>query len=57
MSTATTIVTGIDFVSLPTQDLDRASDFYADVLGLEAVQRLAAAREGRRSAPSSRTAP
>ena len=35
MSTSTTIVTGIDFVSLPTQDLDRASDFYADVLGLE----------------------
>ncbi len=36
MSTATTMITGVDFVSLPTQDLDRARAFYADVLGLEA---------------------
>jgi predicted enzyme related to lactoylglutathione lyase len=35
MSTATSIVTGTDFVSVPTQDLDAAMDFYADVLGLE----------------------
>jgi predicted enzyme related to lactoylglutathione lyase len=35
MSTSTTIVTGVDFVSLPTSDFDRALDFYGDVLGLE----------------------
>jgi predicted enzyme related to lactoylglutathione lyase len=35
MSTATSIVTGTDFVSVPTQDLEAAMDFYADVLGLE----------------------
>ncbi len=32
-------VTGVDFVSVPTQDLDRASAFYVDVVGLEAGQR------------------
>jgi predicted enzyme related to lactoylglutathione lyase len=30
-----TIVTGVDFVSIPTQDLERAIAFYGDVLGLE----------------------
>jgi len=30
------LTTGVDFVSLPTQDLDRAIDFYANVLELEA---------------------
>ena len=30
------LVTGVDFVSLPTQDLERATTFYAGVLGLEA---------------------
>src|SRR4051812_10341654 len=35
MSTAQdTIVTGVDFVSIPTQDLERAVDFYATTLGL-----------------------
>jgi predicted enzyme related to lactoylglutathione lyase len=34
MSTATSIVTGMDFVSVPTQDLDAARAYYADVLGL-----------------------
>jgi catechol 2,3-dioxygenase-like lactoylglutathione lyase family enzyme len=35
MSTApTTLVTGVDFMTLPTQDLDAARAFYADVLGL-----------------------
>jgi uncharacterized protein YndB with AHSA1/START domain/predicted enzyme related to lactoylglutathione lyase len=29
------LVTGVDFVSLPTRDLDRAMDFYGNVLGLE----------------------
>ena len=37
MSTApTTLVTGVDFVTVPTQDLDVARAFYADVLGLPA---------------------
>lgn len=31
----TTPVTGVDFVNVPTTDLDRARAFYADVLGLE----------------------
>jgi predicted enzyme related to lactoylglutathione lyase len=35
MSTTTSLVTGVDFVSVPTTDLDAAMDFYADVLGLE----------------------
>jgi catechol 2,3-dioxygenase-like lactoylglutathione lyase family enzyme len=35
MSTSTSLVTGVDFVSIPTTDLERAIDFYADVLGLE----------------------
>ena len=29
------IVTGVDFVSVPTQDLERAVSFYGDTLGLE----------------------
>jgi predicted enzyme related to lactoylglutathione lyase len=35
MSTSTSSITGVDFVSLPTRDLDAAGDFYANVLGLE----------------------
>ena len=35
MATATSIVTGVDFVSLPTQNIGAAIDFYRDVLGLE----------------------
>jgi predicted enzyme related to lactoylglutathione lyase len=34
MSTSTSIVTGVDFVSVPTQDLEAAMDFYGNVLGL-----------------------
>jgi predicted enzyme related to lactoylglutathione lyase len=34
MSTSTSIVTGVDFVSVPTRDLDAAMDFYGNVLGL-----------------------
>jgi predicted enzyme related to lactoylglutathione lyase len=30
----TTIVTGVDFVSIPTQDLARANEFYGQTLGL-----------------------
>ena len=29
-----TIVTGVDFLSVPTQDLERAVEFYGDKLGL-----------------------
>ena len=31
---APTAVTGVDFVSVPTQDLERATDFYGETLGL-----------------------
>ena len=31
---APTIVTGVDFVSVPTQDLERAVKFYGETLGL-----------------------
>ena len=34
MATTEHTVTGVDFVSLPTQDLDRAADFYENVVGL-----------------------
>jgi predicted enzyme related to lactoylglutathione lyase len=34
MTTSTSIVTGVDFVSLPTSDLTAAMDFYGNVLGL-----------------------
>jgi predicted enzyme related to lactoylglutathione lyase len=34
LSTATAIVTGVDFVSIPTRDLTAAIDFYENVLGL-----------------------
>ena len=34
MSASTSIVTGVDFVSVPTADLTRAMAFYGDVLGL-----------------------
>jgi predicted enzyme related to lactoylglutathione lyase len=36
MSTApaATVVTGVDFVSVPTRDLERAAAFYGDTLGL-----------------------
>jgi predicted enzyme related to lactoylglutathione lyase len=36
MSTApdATVVTGVDFVSIPTRDLERAAAFYGETLGL-----------------------
>ena len=34
MSSPTSIVTGVDFVSVPTRDLTAAMDFYCNVLGL-----------------------
>ena len=33
------IVTGVDFITVPTQDYDKADAFYADVLGLERSKR------------------
>lgn len=35
MSTETAIVTGVDFVSIPTRDIAVAAEFYENVLGLE----------------------
>jgi catechol 2,3-dioxygenase-like lactoylglutathione lyase family enzyme len=34
MPTKTSIVTGVDFVTVPTSDYDRAAEFYGTVLGL-----------------------
>jgi catechol 2,3-dioxygenase-like lactoylglutathione lyase family enzyme len=33
-SETVSVVSGVDFVSVPTQDLERAVDFYGDKLGL-----------------------
>lgn len=38
MTTATTLITGVDFVCVPTRDHDRAAEFYAETLGLERVK-------------------
>lgn len=35
MSTSTSLVTGVDFVTLPTKDINAAMSFYSDVLGME----------------------
>jgi catechol 2,3-dioxygenase-like lactoylglutathione lyase family enzyme len=32
-------VTGVDFITVPTRDFERASEFYEDVLGLERSKR------------------
>jgi catechol 2,3-dioxygenase-like lactoylglutathione lyase family enzyme len=34
MTEATPLLTGVDFITLPTKDYDRAADFYGNVLGL-----------------------
>jgi predicted enzyme related to lactoylglutathione lyase len=34
MSTPTPLITGVDFVTLPTQDFDAAVEFYGTTLGL-----------------------
>jgi predicted enzyme related to lactoylglutathione lyase len=34
MTSTTSVVTGVDFVSLPTGDIEAAMDFYGNVLGL-----------------------
>jgi catechol 2,3-dioxygenase-like lactoylglutathione lyase family enzyme len=38
MTTSTSLVTGVDFVAVPTQDFDAARQFYGDVLGLPFVK-------------------
>lgn len=35
MSTTTSMVTGVDFIAVPTRDFEKASEFYGEVLGLE----------------------
>ncbi len=35
MTSQTPLVTGVDFVSIPTSDLAASMEFYGDVLGLE----------------------
>ena len=55
MSTAQapTVVTGVDYVSVPTQDLERAVAFYGETLGLpRSVLHAPSA-----TSPSSRPAP
>jgi len=39
MSTRTSLVTGVDFVCVPTTDIAAAMDFYENVLGLEPSKR------------------
>jgi predicted enzyme related to lactoylglutathione lyase len=39
MATSSNLVSGVDFVTLPTEDFDRATDFYGNVLGLECSAR------------------
>ena len=39
MSTATGLVTGVDFAVIPTRDFDRAVEFYGTVLGLPCTAR------------------
>ena len=39
MSVETKLVTGVDFVCVPTQDIAAAMDFYENVLGLEPSKR------------------
>ena len=34
MTTADPRISGVDFVSIPTRDLERATEFYTDVVGL-----------------------
>jgi predicted enzyme related to lactoylglutathione lyase len=39
MATATRLITGVDFVCVPTRDHDRAVEFYGETLGLERRKR------------------
>lgn len=35
MTTAPPLVTGVDFIAIPTRDIEESRKFYAEVLGLE----------------------
>ena len=39
MTPTASLVTGVDFITVPTRDFDKASEFYGDVLGLERSKR------------------
>lgn len=39
MTTTTSLVTGVDFICVPTRDFDAAAEFYGNVLGLEVSKR------------------
>jgi catechol 2,3-dioxygenase-like lactoylglutathione lyase family enzyme len=39
MTTQTSLVTGVDFITVPTRDFDAADEFYGNVLGLERSKR------------------
>jgi predicted enzyme related to lactoylglutathione lyase len=39
MSAPASLVSGVDFVTVPTQDFDKASEFYGNVLGLQVGKR------------------
>jgi catechol 2,3-dioxygenase-like lactoylglutathione lyase family enzyme len=39
MATTTQLITGTDFITVSTQDIDRAVDFYGEVLGLPELKR------------------
>jgi catechol 2,3-dioxygenase-like lactoylglutathione lyase family enzyme len=39
MTTATGIISGVDFIAVSTKDFEKARDFYANVLGLEESKR------------------
>ena len=36
---ATSHVSGVDFIAVPTRDFDKANEFYGDILGLERSKR------------------
>ncbi len=39
MTTSTSLVTGVDFITVPTKDFDEAFEFYGEVVGLEFSKR------------------
>ena len=39
MTTSTSLVTGVDFITIGTTDIERAREFYVDTLGLEPSKR------------------
>jgi catechol 2,3-dioxygenase-like lactoylglutathione lyase family enzyme len=38
MTTSTSLVTGVDFVTVPAKDIDESASFYGDLLGLPFVK-------------------